>query len=92
MLHYDESTIIVATIGLLAIITFFVYYIYIKKKYIYKLTENYKDRKINKTLLYLVIGLTPLVLLLFAGFITVFLNGGEILGTKIKGFLRYLEI
>jgi uncharacterized membrane protein len=86
--HYDKNTIKFYVFGLLVLTTSIVYYVYIKKKYIYKLMEKYKKRKLNKTILYILIIMIPVILLLLAGTITVYLNGGEILGEKIKGLLE----
>lgn len=87
-IDYEKSTIMIGVFGLLTIITCLVYYKYIKKKYIETLTKKYKSRKINKALLYLIVVGTPLTLLILAGTITVYLNGGEILGHKIEGLLK----
>jgi hypothetical protein len=73
---------------LFTIIFYLVYYIYIKNKRIYKLVTKYKSRKINKTLLYLIVIFSPVILLTIAGFITVYLNGGEIMGNEIKGLIE----
>lgn len=87
-IHYEKSTIMTVFLGLLAFITYWVYYFYIKKNYIETLTMRYKKIKLNKTVLYLIVVLTPVTLLLFAGIIMVFLNGGEIFGNKINGLLE----
>ena len=44
--------------------------------------------EINQTFFYLIVILSPVILLILAGTITVYLNGGEILGTEIKGLLE----
>jgi uncharacterized membrane protein len=87
-IHYEKSTIMIVVFGLLILITCLVYYKYVKKKYIETLTKRYKTRKINKALLYLIVVGTPLVLLIIAATITVYLNGGEILGHKIEGLIN----
>lgn len=86
--HYDKNTVKFYVFSLFALTTFIVYYVYIKKKYIYKLMEKYKKRKLNKTILYILIAMIPVILLLLAGTITVYFNGGEILGQKTKGLLE----
>jgi len=73
---------------LFTVIFYSVYYIYIKNKRIYKLVTKYKSRKINKTLLYLIVIFSPVILLTIAGFITVYLNGGKIMGDEIKGLIE----
>ncbi len=87
-MNCEKNTIKFFVFALLALTTLLVYYVYIKNKYIYKLMSKYKTRKLNKTILNLVIIFAPLILLLLAGTITVYLNGGEILGQKIKGLLE----
>ena len=87
-IHYEKSTIMIVVFGLLILITCLVYYKYVKKKYIETLTKRYKTRKINKVLLYLIVVGTPLVQLIIAATITVYLNGGEILGHKIEGLIN----
>lgn len=87
-LHYENKIILVALFVILTIITFIVHYVFIRNNYIYSLIAKYKNIRINTTILYLIIVLTPVVLLLFAGLITVLFNGGEILGNKIEGFLH----
>ena len=87
-IHYEKSSIMVVVFGLLTIITCLVYYKYIKKNYIETLTKRYKARKINRALLYLIVAGTPVTLLIIAGTITVYLNGGEILGNRIEGLLN----
>lgn len=86
--HYEKSIITVVIIVLLAVITFSVYSLYIKKNYIETLTKKYKDKKMNRTILYLIVALTPVILLIIAGTTTVYLNGGKILGHKIQGLLK----
>lgn len=86
--NLDKNTNRFFVFSLLILTTFIVYYVYIKNKYIYKLIEKYKKRKLNKTILYIIIVMIPLILLLLAGTITIYLNGGEILGKKIKGLLE----
>ena len=85
---YEKSTILTVVFGLLTLITSLVYYIYIKKNYIERLTKRYKTKKINKTILYIIVALTPVTLLLLGATTTVYLNGGEILGHKIQGLLE----
>lgn len=87
-LHYENKIILVALFVILTTITFIVHYVFIRNNYIYSLIAKYKSIRINTTILYLIIVLTPVVLLLFAGLITVLFNGGEILGNKIEGFLH----
>ena len=87
-MYCDKNTIKVFVFALLALTTLTVYFVYIKNKYIYKLMSKYKTRKVSKTVLNLVVIFTPLILLLLAGTITVYLNGGEILGQEIKGLLE----
>ena len=83
-IRYEKSSIMIVVFGLFTIITSLVYYKYIRKKYIETLTKRYKARKINKALLYLIVVGTPVTLLIIAGIITVYLNGGEILGHRIE--------
>ncbi|NEN25473.1 hypothetical protein G3O08_18435 [Cryomorpha ignava] len=78
----------IVVFGLLALILLFVYRIYIKNERIFRLVERYKGMKINKVLLFFIIVLTPVILLLLAGTITVYLNGGKILGNEINGLLE----
>jgi hypothetical protein len=78
----------IVVFGLFALILLFVYRIYIKNERIFRLVERYKGMKINKALLYFVIVLTPVILLLLAGTITVYMNGGKILGNEINGLLE----
>lgn len=87
-IQYEKSTIMTTVFGILALITCFVYYIYIKNKFIETLTKRYKKINLNKTLLYLIVIVTPVGLLLIGGFITVYLNGGKILGNRIHGILE----
>lgn len=87
-IHYDKSLIMIVVFGLLTIITCLVYYKYIRKNYIETLTKRYKVRKINRALLYLIVAGIPVTLLIIAGTITVYLNGGEILGHRIEGLLN----
>jgi|SRR5690554_736886 len=87
-IHYEKSSMMIVVFGLLTIITCLVYYKFIRKKYIEILTKRYKARKINRALLYLIVAGTPLTLLIIAGTITVYLNGGEILGHRIEGLLN----
>ncbi|RKD86557.1 hypothetical protein [Mangrovibacterium diazotrophicum] len=87
-IEYEKSTIMIVVFGLMALILFFVYQIFIKNERIFKLEERYKRVKMNKALLYLIVVLTPLTLLLLAGLITVFLNGGKILENEINGLLE----
>ncbi len=87
-IEYEKSTIMAVTFGLFAVITYLVYYLYVRRHYIETLTEKYKDKKINRTILYLIVALTPLILLIIAGTTTVYLNGGEILGYEIQGLLE----
>ncbi len=90
-IHYQKSTIMIVVFGLLTIIICLVYHKYIKKKYIETLTKIYKTRKLNKVLLYIIVVGTPLTLLILAATITVYLNGGEIFGNKIEGFLKWIK-
>lgn len=87
-IQYEKSTFMTAVFGILALITCFVYYIYIKNKFIETLTKRYKKINLNKTLLYLIVIVTPVGLLLIGGFTTVYLNGGKILGNRIHGILE----
>lgn len=87
-IHYQKSTIMIVVFGLLLIITYLVYYKYIMKNYIQVLLNKYKTKKINKVLLYLIVVGTPAMLLIIAGTITVFLNGGEIIGHPIEGLIK----
>ncbi|HJR99678.1 MAG TPA: hypothetical protein VJ780_01980, partial [Flavobacterium sp.] len=85
-INYGKHTVTFWLFGLLATTIFIVYHFYIKKKYIYKLLRKYKKRKLNKVVLYSIVALAPATMLLFAGTLTVYINGGEILGHEIKGF------
>jgi SNF family Na+-dependent transporter len=87
-IEYQKSSIMIVVFGLFALILLFVYRIYIKNERIFRLVERYKGMKINKALLYFVIVLTPVILLLLAGTITVYMNGGKILGNEINGLLE----
>jgi len=87
-IQYEKSTIMTVVFGLLAVITYFVYRLYIKKHYIETLTRKYKDKNINRTLLYFIVALTPVILLIIAGTTTVFLNGGKILGHEVQGLFE----
>jgi SNF family Na+-dependent transporter len=87
-IEYEKSSIMIVVSGLMAIILLFVYRIYIKNERILRLVERYKEIKINKVLLYFIIVLIPVILLLLAGIITVYLNGGKILGNEINGLLE----
>jgi len=87
-LEYNRSTIMIIVFGLLSIIILTVYSIYIKNERIFRLVDKYKSKKINKGILYLIIILTPVMLLLLAGLATVYLNGGKILGNEINGLLE----
>ena len=82
--YYEKTSIMIVVFGQLTIITCLVYYRYIRKKHIEILVKKYQLRKINKTLLYLFVVATPVTLLLIAATITVFINGGEILGNRIE--------
>lgn len=86
--HYEKSTIMTVVFVLLTVIICLVHYIYIKKRHIETLTRRHKENKINKTLLYLIVIVTPLALLILAGITTVYLNGGEVLGNRIHGILE----
>lgn len=87
-LEYEKSEIMLATFGLYAILLLIVYYVYIKNRHIFKLVDKYKNLRINKILLYLIIIVSPVTLLLLGATLTVFLNGGEILGNEINGLLK----
>ena len=87
-INYGKYTIPFLVFGLLAITIFIVYHYYIKKKHIYKLLRKYKKRKLNKVILYSIVALAPVTMLLFAGTLTIYINGGEILGHEIKGLLE----
>ncbi|WP_215226768.1 hypothetical protein [Echinicola shivajiensis] len=87
-IEYEKSTIMIVVFGFMALILFFVYQIFIKNKRIFKLEEKYKSVKMNRALLYLIVVLTPVILLLLAGLNTVYLNGGKILGNEINGLLE----
>ncbi len=87
-IHYEKLTIKIIVFSILTMIICLVYYVYIKKKYIETLTKRYKQNKINKTLLYLIVIIVPVALLIIAGFTTVYLNGGEILGNRIHGIVE----
>lgn len=87
-IHYEKSSIMIVVFGLLTMITCLVYFKYIRKKHIETLTKRYKARKINRALLYVIVAGTPVTLLIIAGTITVYLNGGEILGHRIEGLLN----
>lgn len=87
-INYGKYTVPFLVFGLLAITIFIVYHFYIKKKHIYKLLKKYKRRKLNKVILYSIVALAPATMLLFAGTLTVYINGGEILGHEIKGLLE----
>jgi uncharacterized membrane protein len=86
--HYEKSTIMTVVFVLLTVIISLVHYIYSKKRHIETLTRRHKENKINKTLLYLIVIVTPLALLILAGITTVYLNGGEVLGNRIHGILE----
>lgn len=86
--EYEKSTIIIVVFGLLSVITYFVNRFYIKKHYIENLTKKYKDKSINRVLLYFIVALTPVTLLIIAGTTTVLLTGGKILGHEIEGLFE----
>jgi hypothetical protein len=74
----------IGVFSLLSIIIFYLvfhYTLYIKNKRIYKLVAKYKSRKQTKPFFIYIITCNSVSL---AGTITVYLNGGEILGTEIK--------
>src|SRR5690606_15939925 len=85
---YEKSTLLIAVFGFLSLTILTVYHIYIKNKYIFQLADRYKERKINKTVLYLIIILIPVTLLLLTATVTVLLNGGQIFGNEINGLLE----
>ena len=87
-IDYKKDTITIIVFVLLGIILFIVYYVYITKKYIYKLVVKYNKTRINIVLLYIIVALTPALMLLTASITTVYINGGEILGKEIKGLLE----
>lgn len=87
-IEYEKSTIMILVFGLMAFILSSVYLVYIKYERIFRLLERYEGVKLNKALLYLIVVLTPLTLLLLAGTITVYLNGGELLGNELTGILE----
>lgn len=87
-IHYEKWTIMVAVFAVLIIITYFVHLIYIKKGLLERIVIKHKRKKIKKSILYLIVALTPVTLMLFAGTITVYLTGGEIFGQKIHGLLE----
>ena len=84
-LSYNKTTVIIFVFGLFSIITFIVYKWYIKSKFIYNLADKYKDRKLNKIVLYIIVTLIPVALLLLSGLLTVLINGGSILGHRVAG-------
>lgn len=87
-LVYDNPTILIFVFGLLAIITLAVYHTYIKNRYIYVLVDKYRKRRLNKIILYIIVTLVPVTLLLLSGLLTVFLNGGSILGRRVIGLVE----
>jgi len=87
-IDYERSTITIVVFALAASIYFIVRKIYVRNKFILKLVDRYKERKINKILLNVIIVLTPVTLLLLGATITVFLTGGEILGKEISGLIK----
>ena len=84
-LSYYKTTVIIFVFGLFSIITFIVHKWYIKSKFIYNLVDKYKERKLNKIVLYIIVTLIPVALLLLPGLLTVLINGGSILGHRVAG-------
>jgi len=82
-LSYNKTTVIIFVFGLFSIITFIVHKCYIKSKFIYNLVDKYKERKLNKIVLYIIVTLIPVALL--SGLLTVLINGGIILGHRVAG-------
>ncbi|MGE0569003.1 MAG: hypothetical protein AB7O73_13775 [Bacteroidia bacterium] len=87
-IEYGKSIIITVVFLVFGAIVCLVYYFYIRKNYIEILTKKFKDKKINKTILYIIVPLLPLSIFLIAGATAVYINGGEILGHKIHGILK----
>jgi hypothetical protein len=87
-IHYEKNITTFFIFGILVVIFFIVHHVYIKNKYIYKLTKKYKNKRLNKFILYFIVALAPVIMLLLGGTITVYINGGEILGHEIKGLLE----
>jgi len=84
-IEYEKSTVIIVISGLLALILLFVHQIYIKNERIFRLVQRYKGMKINKVILNFIIILTPVILVLLGGAMTVYLNGGKLFGNEING-------
>ena len=87
-IQYEKNITTFFVFGILVVIFFIVYHVYIKNKYIYKLAKKYKNKRLNKFILYFIVALIPAMLLLLASTLSVYINGGEILEHKIKGFLE----
>ncbi|MBX9888563.1 MAG: hypothetical protein K2Y30_11590 [Flavobacteriaceae bacterium] len=87
-IHYEKNFLNFFVFGILVVIIFIVYKVYIKNKHIYELTKKYKNKRLNKFTLYSIVALAPAIMLLLASTITVYMNGGEILGHEIKGLLE----
>jgi hypothetical protein len=87
-LEYEKPLIIIIVFGFFTLITLIVYNIYIKNEHILKLVGKYERKSINKLILYLIIILLPVILVLIAATLSVYLNGGEILGVQINGLLQ----
>jgi hypothetical protein len=87
-MKYDKGACIIFIFIVLSLITYLVYYTYIKKKKINKLVIKYQGQKINKFMLYLLVMLMPAFFLVLGGTITVVLKGGKILNWQIEGIIN----
>ena len=84
---YNKSVLAICVFTVSAIILFIVHTVYIRNSLIFSLKEKYADKKINRTLLYLLVVAFPLAFMLLGAFTTVFLKGGTILNHSFKGII-----
>jgi hypothetical protein len=84
----NKGTLMFIIFSALAFITYLVYYKYIKKKTIYKLINKYREKKINKFMLYTIVMFMPVFFLFIGATITILLKGGKIVNWQIEGIIQ----
>lgn len=84
-INYNKIAMSVTVILVMVSITAAVYAIYIKNRLIFRLSEKYKTKILNKIILYGFVIFLPILLLFVATTSTVLLKGGIMFGLNIKG-------
>lgn len=85
---YNKGTLMFIIFSVFAFITYLVYNKYIKKKTIYQLINKYREKKINKFMLYTIVMLMPVFFLFIGATITILLKGGKIVNWQIEGIIQ----